>query len=143
MPNQFNNAGLAGQTIGCWQVLDATDKRRFGMVVYKCKCTHCGQLVELVSSLIRKKVTACECQGPRMRTGSGYPTWQLLLAAKPGPEGNELFERFFARCEQIGWSPQTIRIAMDELTRRPSLYNKYIERLVQEQNYITRTCSLR
>lgn len=50
----FNPNSRIGERIGCYEIIEATDKRVGKHVVYKFKCIHCGCVIEGDTKRIRK-----------------------------------------------------------------------------------------
>lgn len=66
MPKKMD---ITGQTFGRLTIMEMTDKRAQGSVVYKCKC-ECGNEVEKAyNRIIHDKVRSCGClkRGPKKR----------------------------------------------------------------------------
>ena len=74
-----------GDIVGIWKLLEKTDKRVDGRVVWKCQCQECGFIREIPTSQLRPSgvVVLCKCQ-KKLSHGSYGETKIIELLSNAG-----------------------------------------------------------
>ena len=144
---QLNHKNLLGQKFGKLTVIEKTDKRKDGRVIWKCQCD-CGHIVEVTShNLLNGNTQSCGClrkdigkKYQRDLTGQTFGYLKVIKnTGKSYKKGNQTHTVWLCECLRDG---NLVEIRSDSLLHKGvsscgclnSLYNEKIKQILKDNN---------